>query len=96
MEHTEPPMEERQSSNLADRNDLNNALDQQDWWDDADVSRLINLEDFSHFLKGCDQLLENSDSNHDDDEVVLHMSGSNPEPPSDEQPKLRQSPPEIG
>ena len=70
VEPTEPPMEERQSQGSTDHDNAEDTPDQQDWWDDADISRLIDLEAFRHFLYGCNQLLENSDSNGNDDEAI--------------------------
>jgi hypothetical protein len=79
-----------------DRDDLDNTSDQQDWWDDADVSDLIDPEAFRHFLYSCDQLLENSNSDCDDGEVNSHASGSNSKPSPAEWPKLGLSPPTKG
>ena len=88
MEPTEPPTEEHQPQEPVDRDDINDTLDQQDWWDDVDVSELIDLEDFRCFLYSYDQLLEDSDSNGDDNEVISHALGTNTKPSPDEQPKL--------
>ena len=96
VEPTEPPIEESQYPNLTNQNDLDDAPNQQDWWDDADVSRLIDPEAFHRFLYSCDKLLENLDSDHDDDEAMPLMAGSDPKPSLDEQLKLRQSPPAKG
>ena len=96
MEPTEPPTEEDQSPNLTGQNKLDDTPDRQDWWDDADVSGLIDPEAFCRFLYGCDQLLENSDSDHDNNEVTSPTAGSIARRSLDEQPKLRQSPSMIG
>jgi len=96
VEPTEPPTEEDQPPNPTNRNDLDDIPDQQDWWDDADVSGLIDPEAFCRFLYSYDQLLENSDLDHDYDEVAPPMTGSNPKPSPDKQPKLGQSPPMRG
>ena len=92
VEPTKPPTEEDQPPNPTNQSELDDAPDRQDWWDDADVSGLIDLEAFHRFLHGYDQLLENSDSDRDDDEVASPTVGSSTGPSSDEQPKLRQSP----
>jgi hypothetical protein len=70
--------------------------DQQDWWDDADVSGLIDLEAFRRFLYSCDQLLENSVSDGDDDEAIPHTLGTNTELSLGKQPELGQSSPTKG
>jgi hypothetical protein len=92
-EPIERPIEEHRPPNPMDRDDLDNTSDQQDWWDDANVSGLIDLEAFHHFLYNCDQLLKKSESDCDDGKVTSHVSGSNTKPLPDEQPKLGQSPP---
>ena len=76
VEPTKPPTEEDQPPNLTNRSELDDAPNRQDWWDDADVSGLIDPEPFRCFLHGCDQLLENSDSDRDDNEVASPMVGS--------------------
>lgn len=55
MEPTEPSSEEHQPPNPTDRDDLDNTPDQQDWWDDTDVSGPIDLEAFCRFLYSYDQ-----------------------------------------
>ena len=92
MEPTKPPMEENQPPNPTNRSEPDDTPNRQDWWDDVNLSRLIDLEAFRRFLYGCNQLLENSDSDRDDDEVASPTVGSSTGPSSDEQPKLRQSP----
>ena len=89
VEPTKPPIEESQPPNLTNRSDLDTAPDQQDRWDDTDVSGLIDTEAFRSFLYSYDQLLKNLDSDHDDDEAVLPTTGFDPEPSLDEQSKLR-------
>jgi hypothetical protein len=37
-----------------DRDNTEDTLDQQDWWDNTDVSGLIDPEAFRHFLYGYD------------------------------------------
>jgi hypothetical protein len=54
VEPTEPPTEVYQPQNPTHRGNTDDALDQHDWWDDADVSGLIDLEAFNHFLYSCD------------------------------------------
>lgn len=92
MELTKPPTEDHQLQELTDRDDIDDTLDRQDWWNDADVSRLIDLEVFHLFLYSWDKLLEVSDSNGDDNEVTSHASGTNTKPSLDERLKLGQSP----
>jgi hypothetical protein len=84
-------MEEHQPQELIDRDDFDDTPDRQDWWDNTDVSRLIDLKAFHRFLYSCDQLLKDSDPDGDDNEVTSHASGTNIKPLLDEQPKLRQS-----
>ena len=45
-----------------DHDNTEDTPDQQDCWDDANISRLIDLEAFRCSLHGYNQLLENSDS----------------------------------
>ena len=92
MGPTEPPTEEHQPQEPTDRDDADDTPYQQDWWDDADVSGLINPESFRRFLYSCDQLLEDTDSDGDDNEVFSRASGSNTKPSPDGPPKLGQSP----
>jgi hypothetical protein len=47
-------MEEHQPQEPIDRDNADGAPNQQDWWDDADVSGLIDLETFRHFLYSYD------------------------------------------
>lgn len=89
VEPIEPPTEEHLPINLTDQDDLNNTFDQQDWWDDANVSELIDLEDFHCFLYSYDQLLEDSNFDGDDNEVISHALGTNTKLSPDEQLKLR-------
>jgi hypothetical protein len=91
VESTKPPTEEDKPPNLTSQSKLDDTPDQQDWWDDADVSGLIDPKAFRRFLYGCDRLLENSNLDRDDDEVALPMAGSDTGPSSDEEPKLGQS-----
>jgi hypothetical protein len=67
VEPNKPPTEEDQPLNPTNRSDLDDIPDQQDWWDDADVSKLIDPKAFRCFLYSYDQLHENLDSDHDDD-----------------------------
>ena len=92
VEPTEPPMEEHQPQEPIDRDDINGTPNQQNWWDDTDVSRLIDLEAFCHFLYSSDQLLENSDPDGDDDEGIPHALGTNNKLTPEKQPKLGWSP----
>jgi hypothetical protein len=84
-------MEEHQPQEPTDRDNADGAPDQQDWWNDADVSGLIDPEAFHCFLYSCDQLLENLDSDDDNDEAIPRTSGTNAESSLDKQPKLEQS-----
>ena len=88
MEPTKPPTEEHQLQELIDHDNADGTTDQQDWWDDVDVSRLIDLEAFRHFLYSCDQLLKNSDSHSNDDEAIPRTLGTNVESSPNKQPKL--------
>jgi hypothetical protein len=92
VEHIEPPTEEYQPQNPAHHGNADDAPHQCDWWDDADVSRLIDPEAFSHFLYSCDKLFEDSDSDGDDDETIPHTLGINPKSSPDRQPEPRRSP----
>ena len=92
VEPTEPPTEEAQPQGPIDHDNTEDTPDQQDCWDDANISRLIDLEAFRCSLHGYNQLLENSDSDDDDDEAIPRASGTNTESSSDKQPKLRHSP----
>jgi hypothetical protein len=74
------------------QDDIDNTPDQQGWWDDTDVTRLIDPKAFRRFLYSYDQLLKNSDSDGEDNEVISRVSGTSTEPSPDEQPKLGQSP----
>ena len=85
-------MEEHQPQEPTDHDNAEDTPNQQDWWDDADVSELIDPEAFCHFLYGSDQLLQNSDSNGNDDEAIPRTPDINTESSPDKQPKLRQSP----
>jgi hypothetical protein len=96
VEHIEPLAEEHQPPDPTGRDDIDDAPDQQGWWDDTDVSGLIDPEAFCRFLYSCDQLLENSDSDRDDNEVTPPTADSGTGPSSDEQPKLAQPPPMEG
>jgi hypothetical protein len=89
-------MEEHQLQELTDQDNIDDTPYQQGWWDDTDVTRLIDLEDFCCFLYSCDQLLENSHSDSDNDEAILCTSGPNTESSLDKKPKLEQSPPTKG
>jgi hypothetical protein len=92
VEPTDPPTEEHQSQESTNHDGVDGAPDQHDWWDDIDVSRLIDLEAFHHFLYGYDQLLENSDFDGDGDETIPRASNINIESSPGKQPKLRESP----
>ena len=92
MEPTEPSTEENQPPNLASQSELDDIPNHQDWWDNADVYRLIKPEAFRRFLYGYDQLLKNLDSDRDNNEVASPTIGSITRPSSDEQSKLKQSP----
>jgi len=70
VERTEPPTEEHQSQELTNHDDIDATPDQHDWWDDTNVFGLTDPEAFRCFLYGCNQLLENSDSNGDGDETI--------------------------
>jgi hypothetical protein len=63
-------MEEHQPQEPIDHDNTDGTPDQQDWWDDTDVSELIDPEAFCHFLYSYDQLLENSNSDSNDDEAT--------------------------
>ena len=84
VEPTEPPTEEHQPQEPIEQDDVNDTPDQQDWWDDADVSGLIDPEAFCRFLYSSDQLLEDSNSDGDDNEVISRASGTNTKPSPDE------------
>ena len=71
-----------------DHDNAEDTPNQQDWWYDADVSRLIDPEAFDCFLYGYDQLLENSDSEGDGDEAIPRTPDTNTESSPDKQPKL--------
>ena len=88
VEPTKPPTEEYQLQEPIDCDNADDAPDQQDWWDDTDVSGLINPEAFRHFLYSCNQLLENSDSDGDDDEAIPRTPDINTKSLPDKQPKL--------
>jgi hypothetical protein len=89
---TKPPTEEHRPQEPIDRDDIDDTLDRRDWWDDADISSLIDLVALCRFLYSCDQLLEDLDSYGDDNKVISHASGTNTKPSPDGQPKLGQSP----
>jgi hypothetical protein len=93
VEPTDPPTEEHQPQEPTNRDNVDDTPNQQGWWDNTDVSGLIDPEAFCRFLYSCNQLLENSDSDSDDDEAIPRVSGTNTELSPDKQPKLRQSPP---
>ena len=57
VEPTESPTKERQLQEPTNPDNTEDTPDQRDWWDDADVSGLIDTEAFCHFLYGYDQLL---------------------------------------
>ena len=92
VEPTKPPMEEHQPQESVDQDDADDTLDQQGWWDNANVSRLINPEAFHHFHYSCNQLLKNSNSDGDDNEAFSRVLGTGTERSLDEQSKLKQSP----
>lgn len=50
--------------------DANAAPDQHDWWDDADVSGLVDPQALGHFLHNCDFLLEDLDFEGDNDQTI--------------------------
>ena len=77
VEPTKPPTEERQPQEVTNHDDIDGTPDQHDWWHDADVSELINLEAFHCFLYGYDRLLENSDCDGDGDETIPRASNIN-------------------
>jgi hypothetical protein len=81
-------MEDHQPQDPANHDDADDAPDQHDWWYNADVSRLIDPEAFSRFLYSCDQLLEDSDPEDDDDEATSYMSDIKTRPSPGGQPKL--------
>jgi hypothetical protein len=93
VEPTEPPTEEHQPQEPTNRDNIDDTPIQQGWWDDVDISGLIDPMALHRFLYSCDQLLENSDSDGNDDEAIPHASGTNTELSPDKQPKLGQSPP---
>jgi hypothetical protein len=87
VEPPKPLTEEYQPPNLTGRDDIDDIPDQQGWWDDADV-RTHRSSSFSSFSLQ----LRLADSDHDNDEVIPPMAGSDTGPSSDEQPKPGQPP----
>jgi hypothetical protein len=92
VEPTEPPTEEHQSQKPMHRGDTDDTPDHHDWWDDTDVSGLIDPEAFSCFLYSYDQLLEDSYSDGDDDETIPRASCINIKSSLDRQPEPGRSP----
>ena len=92
VEPIEPPTEEHQPQEQTDHVKVDGAPDQHGWWDDADVFGLIGQKAFCRSLYGCDQLLENSNSNDDDDEAIPCTSDINTESALDKQTRLGRSP----
>jgi hypothetical protein len=54
VEPTEPPTKEHQPQEPIDHDNTDGTPDQQDWWDNTHVSRLIDPEAFRYFLYSYD------------------------------------------
>jgi hypothetical protein len=71
---------------------VDSPLDQHDWWDNANVSGLIDLEAFHRFLYDCNHLLESTSSNDNDYDVVSREASHELRRLQGEQPKIGQCP----
>jgi hypothetical protein len=93
VDPTKLPTKDYQPKDLPDHGNVNDAPDQHDWWNDADVSGVIDLKAFSRFLYNYDRLLEDSSSEDDSNESTLHTPSTDATlaPPGDPEPG--QSPP---
>ena len=70
VEPIKPLMEEHHPQEPTDHVKVDSAPNQHDWWDDADMFGLIVPKAFRHSLYGCDQLLENSNTDGDNEEIA--------------------------
>lgn len=93
LDPTKLPTKDYQPQDLPDHGDVNDAPDQHDWWNDVDVSGIIDPEAFSRFLYNYDWLLEDSSFEDDSNESTLHTPSTDATLAPAGDPEPGQSPP---
>lgn len=88
------PLQAQRTSGLMAQDNIESDPDQHDWWEDIDVSSLIDLEAFHRFLYNCDHLLECSSSDDEEYDAASQAASRDRDLRRlwDEQPKLGEAP----